>query len=661
MNIKQRIKHTCVFATRKGHLYIYLLIITLILFGFIYLWNFRIQSSLRLAEESLTSVKGSISYFSQGAVHHIRLLQTAASRSLKEPLPPKISHPLYGSLQVDLGGASYSIGVLPSEVKESNSSYLVGGGSIPAPDSPKAREMELALQLNPLFADVKKNIPDATWIYYYSENRFINLYPFEPQALPWSEEWMTHPLFADTKPERNPTRVIRWHDVYMDEAGKGLMTSIVAPVFDNEDRFRAMVGIDFTLKSITGYIVGTGLDIGIPLLVDQHGHLLAHPTVTGSAYVVKELKDVLPAELMACHETLLELTPNVYHEIAGWKVFVTDVEYAPWRIVFLINKRNLDWQVLGSMWAECIVGLLLILVIFILEQRQRMAETLIIFKAAIDSSSAGIFIVNRQGIIQYVNESFIKVTGFAEAEAVGKKTDILGSGETPSEVYHDLWTTILAGESWQHELLNRKKDGTLYWANVLIAPVSNDEKGYFVVVMEDITERKKLQELLQRFATIDPLTGVANRRHFMERLEGQFQEAIVLEQPLSLLMLDIDYFKDTNDSYGHAAGDLVLQHFTAQCLACLRSEDSMGRLGGEEFAILLPETALANAREIAEQIRARIEETAIPIFPQVTIRITCSIGVAQRGETEYDMDSLLSRADMALYEAKHKGRNRVSC
>ena len=472
---------------------------------------------------------------------------------------------------------------------------------------------------------------------------------------------MTHPLFTETKPAKNPQRSLRWHEVYVDEAGKGLMTSLVAPVFDKKDQFRAMVGIDFTLGNLHQYLAVPGLGIGSPLLVDTRGNVLANPTPTMLQETqVPQLADLLPPPLQASTNTLLTLPPNQYHDIAGWKVFVMDIENAPWRLIFLVDSNTLWWHTLSSMWAEAIALLLLLIVLGGIDQRYRLSQRLLIFKAAVDSSLAAIIITDVQGKIQYANDSFSTITGYSLNEVAGKKTSILKSGNTPQEVYRNLWDTILSGKSWKNELLNRKKDGTTYWASILISPVSSKYTNrFFIVVMEDTTERKALQEQLQTLAATDELTSLINRRHFFEIAKTELARAARYSNPTSILMIDIDYFKHVNDTLGHAAGDLLLQKFAQHCLSLIRSQDCLSRLGGEEFALLLPETTLEQAWSLGERIRKSLEHTQFSVSPDTTTNITCSIGAAQKLETDDTFEALLSRADAALYVAKNSGRNLV--
>jgi diguanylate cyclase (GGDEF)-like protein len=173
----------------------------------------------------------------------------------------------------------------------------------------------------------------------------------------------------------------------------------------------------------------------------------------------------------------------------------------------------------------------------------------------------------------------------------------------------------------------------------------------------EVESRKALEIELRVLATTDPLTGVYNRRRFQEL--GQYEMAREARSPrgLSVLALDLDHFKKVNDEHGHGAGDETLVRFVQACSTCLRAMDTIGRTGGEEFAVLLPETPLAEACAVAERMRAAVAECAM-MGSQGPFQITVSVGVAQMGPDE-PFDALLARADLQLYAAKHGGRNRV--
>ncbi|WP_409526478.1 sensor domain-containing diguanylate cyclase [Nitrincola sp. MINF-07-Sa-05] len=191
-------------------------------------------------------------------------------------------------------------------------------------------------------------------------------------------------------------------------------------------------------------------------------------------------------------------------------------------------------------------------------------------------------------------------------------------------------------------------------------PVSEGSEHLGVLwVYRDITLRKQRESELRRLATTDTLTGLANRRYFLDRLTQELLRTRRYDAIVSLLMLDIDHFKSINDRFGHAQGDEVLKIFSQVCQNSLREVDFIGRLGGEEFAIALPGTDIEGALQFAERLRSTIEETVIPLPDGTDLRVTVSIGLTRLSITDLNVDTPLARTDAALYEAKHLGRNRV--
>ncbi|MDO9567917.1 MAG: diguanylate cyclase [Hydrogenophaga sp.] len=264
--------------------------------------------------------------------------------------------------------------------------------------------------------------------------------------------------------------------------------------------------------------------------------------------------------------------------------------------------------------------------------------------------------------VVWANAAFTRLTGYELAEAVGRKpAELVKSGKQDKAFYERIWSTILAGNVWRGELINRRKDGQLYDEEMAITPIYAGADGVitnFIAVKQDITERKAQEAKLRQLSITDPLTGVENRRGFMVQLERLHARQRRHGHPLSVLMFDLDWFKRINDQHGHAVGDEVLKRVTQLVGQRLRRSDHLGRLGGEEFAVLLPDTHLdgahATALELCQSVAMEPVMTAGGPIP-----VTVSVGVAEVGSTDANPEDALVRADLALYRAKAQGRNRV--
>jgi diguanylate cyclase (GGDEF)-like protein/PAS domain S-box-containing protein len=270
------------------------------------------------------------------------------------------------------------------------------------------------------------------------------------------------------------------------------------------------------------------------------------------------------------------------------------------------------------------------------------------------------FSYNREGVTTFVSRSIANVLGYEPAEFLTEWTRFMTDNPVNEEARRHADQSLLGVQQpvYYCELLH--KNGSRRWIEITEVPLTGSGGAVEAVegMAHDITERKNLVEELRRLATTDPLTGAFNRRHFMETANDEFRRGERYDRPLAVLMLDIDYFKRVNDTYGHAVGDAVLKQVTSVCQETLREADVFGRLGGEEFAALLPETSVGAACEAAERVRARLGGAAVPT-EEGDVAITVSIGVASRLPDDTSAEQMLQRADAALYAAKNAGRNRV--
>ncbi|WP_320171001.1 diguanylate cyclase [Maridesulfovibrio sp.] len=279
-----------------------------------------------------------------------------------------------------------------------------------------------------------------------------------------------------------------------------------------------------------------------------------------------------------------------------------------------------------------------------------------------DSVQDALVLMDENGLVHFWNQAAESIFGYTSEEMLGESLrccileedneDISGTEEGADGVEG------LFSRHGSFTVNVRRKTGKIFPAEVLLSPLRKDEQWWVVGTIRDVTERKEAEDKLRKLATTDPLTGLANRRHFMESAEEALERSLRYGHELSLMMMDIDFFKNVNDMYGHDAGDDVLKGLAAAGLKILRQIDVFGRIGGEEFSILLPDTGLEGARIVAERLRQEIEKTRM-ITRSGELTITVSIGVANLNEQTRSLEHLLKAADIGLYAAKHAGRNRV--
>lgn len=278
--------------------------------------------------------------------------------------------------------------------------------------------------------------------------------------------------------------------------------------------------------------------------------------------------------------------------------------------------------------------------------------------AALSASASAIFITNGQGTIEWVNESFVRVTGFSSSEAVGSTPRMLKSGTHGADYYARLWQSVLGGQPWHAKVINRRRDGTLFTALQTITPIV-DPQGkvtHMVAVQEDISEMEKKEAYILHQATHDVLTGLGNRVMLIERLQQAMTQARQGQGVVSLMFIDLDQFKYVNDSLGHGEGDKLLVEVSKRLQAALDTGDTLTRFGGDEFIAIV--TSASN-RDEAGQAAARLLNVFVHPFDvsNSTLSINASIGISLFPEHGHSSELLIQHADAAMYQAKSMGRN----
>ncbi len=290
-----------------------------------------------------------------------------------------------------------------------------------------------------------------------------------------------------------------------------------------------------------------------------------------------------------------------------------------------------------------------------LKNKQAMIRVL---SQAIEQSPSSVVITDTQANIEYINHSFEEISGFTLQEVKGKNPRIFKSGLTPLKRYKEMWNCLLEKKPWSGEIQNKNKNGDIYWEYARIAPVINEsgEVTHYVGVKEDITEKKIQHEKMLYQAHYDHLTDLPNRFLALDRLSLMVRESSRNNTKLAVLFLDLDGFKRINDSMGHEAGDRLLVMVARRLSESIREMDSLCRLGGDEFIILLHSiNSVSGAQLVAEHLLSQFRN--VFTLDERELVITVSIGIACYPEDGANSDELLRNADTAMYRAKEMGRN----
>ncbi|TVT55832.1 MAG: EAL domain-containing protein [Sedimenticola thiotaurini] len=289
---------------------------------------------------------------------------------------------------------------------------------------------------------------------------------------------------------------------------------------------------------------------------------------------------------------------------------------------------------------------------------KRKDETIRTLSQAMEQSPVAVIITDPEGIIEYTNRGFELSSGYRSDEVLGKHTRLLRSGNTTLEHYKTLWETISKGDAWQGEFHNQRKDGSLFWEYAHISPIFDDHGNirHYLAVKEDITIRKVHEEKILHQAHYDSLTGLPNRFLALDRLAQILRNAQREEHKAAVLFLDLDDFKKVNDTLGHEVGDQVIEEAARRVSWSVRDEDTVGRLGGDEFIVLLANLQdKASAGVVAEKILSAFR-TVFRLGEQ-EILLTTSVGISVYPDDGDEPKLLLRNADTAMYHSKAVGRN----
>lgn len=285
-------------------------------------------------------------------------------------------------------------------------------------------------------------------------------------------------------------------------------------------------------------------------------------------------------------------------------------------------------------------------------------EEMSLLAKVVANSEEAILITDADMRIVFVNGAFVRITGYLEKEVIGETPNILKSGRQDSHFYHHMWDQIKTKGSWKGEIFNRRKNGEIFpeWQSISVVRNSKGSVTNYVSIFLDITKRKEAEERISRMANYDALTGLANRNLLNDRLSHDLSCAHRQNTRLAVMYLDLDNFKDINDGYGHAAGDILLKSAAERLLDCVREGDTVARQGGDEFILVFPDVDGSDGvAKIAEKL---LKSVSAPYFiGGQEMFVSVSIGIGIFPDDGKNMETLLENSDHAMYNAKQEGRS----
>ena len=438
------------------------------------------------------------------------------------------------------------------------------------------------------------------------------------------------------------------------------------PIYSN-GKFNGVIVISVSPEQFAGFARNLSVSLGgIVAVVKDSGRMIARqPVIEG--VLERSLHDVpylLPSSPESGNHRLKSQFDGVeriygFHRMPEYGM--TAVVGAPLdHVLEPYREHRAD-----MLRTATIISVLLCLLHYVLHrslaERRRAEDQHRIAALVYQASSEGMVVTTAKGRVLAVNPAFSSLTGYTADEVIGKTPAILKSGRHDARFYADMWAQIEASGHWQGEIWNRRKNGEIYPQWLTINTTSNVEGSAIrrVALFSDISEKKKSEELIRQHANFDTLTGLPNRRMFNDRLTMQIKRAQRAQLPFALLLLDLDRFKEVNDTLGHHAGDALLIEVAARLKSCIRESDTVARLGGDEFTVILSEPSEEDAvQRVVEAIHRTVAEPFN--LSGELVHTTASIGVTFYPRDASDPESLVKQADQAMFAAKAQGPNRCS-
>jgi diguanylate cyclase (GGDEF)-like protein len=631
------------FHTQHSLLMLALLFTIFLAFCFLLVQNYRLHNSTeqKILQNRFRERVKSIDGLLGNIRSQVRTLQLSAEADLTDRAlhPGQASPPAFGALRDNTEGDYFHLDNYRPPLTEKMLGNLTGSGSIQRRSPDFYRELHMALNLNPRFRAIAENFTELSWVYYLSKNDFINIYPWAPATeLRNSPQLKEHEFYRLSLPTPNPERQTFWTRAYLDEYGKGLTTTCSAPVYDGQ-HFLGTVAIDLTIEFLSSLMRDFDTENGSLLLINSDRQLLAHPTLISTANAtISTLQDALPGDLQKTTAHLESLPALQLTQLGSWSVLQAPLQNAPWQVIFFRQHPSQTKAFVAQLGGGTLTALLVLLgmicTMAFLNHRHIVwpSEQMLHFIDALNRRKTPFIDARIPTMWRPWFENIEKIFRDNQALAEENRQDMVVLDQRIKERTIEL---ELLNQAFREEIEERSKaEGALRVVN------------------------QKLQEL----SLVDGLTGIPNYRKFNEYLNFCWKQMLREQSPVSIIMCDVDHFKQYSAAYGHQAGDRCLQEIAHAIQTSLqRPTDLVARYGGEEFIILLPGTDHPGAKRVATSIQQTIAALEIPHSGSLADScVRFSIGMATAVPSHGGSpESLLEAADQSLYRAKETGRSRV--
>ena len=424
------------------------------------------------------------------------------------------------------------------------------------------------------------------------------------------------------------------------------------PLFNNNE-FSGMVIVNM---HITNLFSAVGKSSAFEhYIIDKDNNFILHPNDEFSFNKYKNIERNINVDF-----------PNGLNADGIFSFSIDNVLHNGDKATFILKTKNLykttllDSKIYTSFWVA-LITIILSFILSIYVSRNPVKLQMALLKAHEKLSEFTTIVDNyiitattkKDSTIINVSSAFVKSSGYSKEELIGEKMHIIRHPDEDENKFKELWQTVSSGKIWDGEIRNKNKNGEDYWLQQHIVPTFDENNNIETLVSlgTDITAKKELEKM----ASVDKLTNIYNRRMIDNFLKQEIEIEKRHSNGLSVILIDIDHFKDVNDTYGHQMGDMVLSKIAELISINSRKSDIQGRYGGEEFIVICPQTTCKEALVLAQKIRISVENYK---FEQIgTKTISLGISAFEKNDTE---ESLVKKADIALYQAKNGGRNRAS-